>query len=75
MTNDMDIHPIRTEAEYDAALKSVSARVDLDPAPGTPQGDELKLLAALVERYEAEHFPIEETCGTRKRIGARMRQR
>ena len=54
----MDIHPIRTEADYEAALKAVSALVDMDPAPGTPEGDELEILAILVEKYEAEHFPI-----------------
>jgi HTH-type transcriptional regulator/antitoxin HigA len=75
MTNDIDIHSIRTEADYEAALKAISALVDLDPAPGTPQGDELELLVILVERYEAEHFPIKEACGSRKRISARMRQR
>lgn len=51
----MDIHPIRTEADYEAALKAVSALVDMDPAPGTPEGDELEILAILVEKYEAEH--------------------
>ncbi|WP_175777352.1 type II toxin-antitoxin system HigA family antitoxin [Burkholderia anthina] len=54
----MDIHPIRTEADYNAALKAVSALVDLDPAPGTPEGDELEIMAILIERYEAEHFPL-----------------
>lgn len=32
----MDIHPIRTEADYEAALKAVSALVDTDPA-GSPR--------------------------------------
>lgn len=54
----MDIHPIRTVADYEAALKAVSAIVDMDPAPGTPEGDELEILAILVEKYEAEHFPM-----------------
>nr|WP_175799620.1 transcriptional regulator [Burkholderia anthina] len=54
----MDIHPIRTEADYNAALKTVSALVDQDPAPGTPEGDELEIVAILIERYEAEHFPL-----------------
>ncbi|MBU6486299.1 MAG: transcriptional regulator [Burkholderiales bacterium] len=54
----MDIHPIRTVADYEAALKAVSALVDMDPAPGTPEGDELEILAILVEKYEAEHFPM-----------------
>lgn len=54
----MDIHPIRTGADYDAALKVVSALVDADPAPGTPEGDQLDILSILIERYEAEHFPL-----------------
>ncbi|GAB7537128.1 helix-turn-helix domain-containing protein [Burkholderia sp. 3C] len=54
----MDIQPIRTEADYEAALKVVSALVDADPAPGTPEGDQLEILAILVEKYEAEHFPM-----------------
>ncbi|WP_425154891.1 hypothetical protein [Candidatus Palauibacter sp.] len=27
-------------------------------APGTPEGDALEVLVALVERYEAEHWKI-----------------
>ncbi|MPV60837.1 transcriptional regulator [Burkholderia sp. HI2761] len=54
----MDIQPIRTEADYDAALKVVSRLVDADPAPGTPEGDQLEILAILVEKYESEHFPL-----------------
>lgn len=52
----MKTKPIRTERQYDAAL----ARVEelLDARPGTPEGDELDLLAALVEFYELEHLPI-----------------
>lgn len=26
---------------------------------GTPRGDELDVIATLVDRYEEEHFPIE----------------
>lgn len=54
----MDIRPIRSEADYEAALRAVSALVDLDPAPGTPQGDELEIQTLLVEHYEAEHFSM-----------------
>jgi HTH-type transcriptional regulator/antitoxin HigA len=32
----------------------------MDARPGTPQADELDLLAALVEIYEDEAFPIDE---------------
>jgi HTH-type transcriptional regulator/antitoxin HigA len=53
------IHPIRTEEDHRAALREVSTLVELDPEPGTPDGDRLEILATLVEAYEAQHFPIE----------------
>jgi HTH-type transcriptional regulator / antitoxin HigA len=54
----MDVRPLHNEEDYKAALATVSALVDVDPAPGTPEGDELEILSILVERYEAEHFPL-----------------
>jgi HTH-type transcriptional regulator/antitoxin HigA len=54
----MEIRPIHTDADYQAALKEVSALVDADPQPGTPEGDRLDNLATLVEAYEARHIPI-----------------
>ncbi len=50
------IKPIRTEADYGAAL----ARVDvlMDAEPGTPNGEELDILTDLVEHYEAKHVPM-----------------
>ncbi|WP_413191626.1 hypothetical protein [Pararobbsia alpina] len=56
--SDMDIRPLQTNADYEAALARVSALVDLDPAPASPDGNELDVLSLLVERYEAEHFPM-----------------
>ena len=49
---------IKTRQEYDAAL----ARIDtlMDARPGTPRGDELELLVALVELYEDQAYPIDE---------------
>ena len=55
----MDIRPLHTDDDYRAALADVSALVDRDPEPGTQEGDRLEVLAALVERYEAEHFRLE----------------
>ena len=55
----MNIRPIHTHADYKAALKDVSALIDRDPAPGTPQGDRLDVLTTLIQAYEARHFPID----------------
>ena len=52
----MDIKPIRTEQDYEAAL----ARVDelMDAELGTPEGEELDVLVDLVEAYESRHVPM-----------------
>jgi HTH-type transcriptional regulator/antitoxin HigA len=54
----MDIHPIRTEADYSAALKQISRLMETDPEIGTADGDRLDVLATLVEAYERKHYPI-----------------
>jgi HTH-type transcriptional regulator/antitoxin HigA len=55
----MEIHPIRTEEDYRAALRQVSLFFDTEPDPGTPDGDRFEVLLTLVEAYEAKHFPLE----------------
>ena len=52
----MDIKPIRTEQDHEAAL----ARVDdlMDAEIGTPEGEELDVLVDLVEAYESRHVPM-----------------
>ena len=48
----MDIKPIRTKADYKAALKAVES---LMGAKGrTPQGDRLDVLVTLIEGYERQ---------------------
>jgi HTH-type transcriptional regulator/antitoxin HigA len=54
----MDIRPIRTDANYKAALRQISTLMEADPEPGTPEGDRLDILATLVQAYEARHSPI-----------------
>ena len=51
------IKPIKTKRDYKAAL----ARIDklMDAVPGTPEGEELDVLADLVVAYEHKHFPID----------------
>jgi HTH-type transcriptional regulator/antitoxin HigA len=55
----MDIKPIRTEADYKAALKEISALMEHDPELGTTEGDRLDILSTLVEAYENRHFPMD----------------
>lgn len=53
----MKIKQIANETDYDEALKAVDRL--MGAAPGTPEGDELEVLATLVEAYEAERWPVE----------------
>ena len=55
----MDIRPIRTQADYEAALAEVSPLFDNEPEPGTPQGDRFEVLVTLLEAYERKHYPID----------------
>jgi HTH-type transcriptional regulator/antitoxin HigA len=52
----MDIHPIRTEADYAAALDRIEKL--WGAALGTRDGDALDVLTTLVEAYEAKRHPI-----------------
>ena len=55
----MNIHPIRTKADYKRALREVSAYFDNEPEPGSEDGDRFEILTTLVEAFEAKHFRIE----------------
>jgi HTH-type transcriptional regulator/antitoxin HigA len=52
----MDIRPIRTETDYEAALAEIERL--FDATPNTPEGDRLDVLTTLVEAYEAQHYSI-----------------
>ena len=54
-----DIRPLRTEADYDAALKAIEACFEHEPAPGSPAADRFDLLALVIADYEARHWPVE----------------
>ncbi len=54
----MEIRPIRTDADYKAALKIISGLVEHDSDIGTPDGDRLDVLTTLVQAYEAKNFPM-----------------
>lgn len=55
----MEIKPIKTESDYDAALQEVERLMETDVEPDTPVGDRLEVLVTLVEAYEAKHYPME----------------
>ena len=55
----MEIRPIRTEEDYKAALREVSAYFDNQPTPDTADGDRFEILLTLVEAYESKHYVIE----------------
>jgi HTH-type transcriptional regulator/antitoxin HigA len=52
----MNIKPIKTEADYQLALAKVNELMDAEM--NTPKGDELDILATLIESYEAKHYAI-----------------
>src|SRR5277367_1192262 len=53
----MKIKPLKTKKDYNLAM----ARIEniFDSKPGTSEGDELEILGMLIEKYEAEHYPID----------------
>lgn len=53
----MDIKPIKSEADYLAALSEIEDL--MQAAPDTPEGDRLDVLVTLVEAYERQHFPLD----------------
>lgn len=52
----MKLRPIRSKADYRAALKEAERLWDANP--GTPDGDKVEVLVTLIESYEATHFSI-----------------
>lgn len=55
------IRPIRTAADYDAAMAEVESLIvdDDEPAEGTPEADRLEILLVLIRSYEQAHCPID----------------
>jgi HTH-type transcriptional regulator/antitoxin HigA len=53
-----NIRPIKTETDYEWAIKEVARYFEDQPEPGTPDGDRFDVLATLIEAYEDAHYPI-----------------
>ena len=54
----MKLKPIRSEAEYDAALRAIERYFNKPPRKGTPEADRFDMLAMLIEAYERVRWPI-----------------
>ncbi|MDY6929961.1 MAG: plasmid stabilization protein, partial [Pseudomonadota bacterium] len=50
---------IKTAEEHEAALERLMVLMDADPQEGSPEADELEVLAMLIEQYEQHRFPID----------------
>lgn len=53
----MNIKLIKTEADYQVALKRLEEIFDAQA--GTPESDEVDILGLMVDEYEKKHYPIE----------------
>lgn len=52
----MNIHPVKTDQDYDSALSRIEALWGAEP--GTCEGDELEILLTLVTAYENENHQV-----------------
>ena len=53
----MEIRPIKTDADYRAALIETEAL--MSAKPNSPEGEKLDVMVTLIEAYEARHFPLD----------------
>jgi HTH-type transcriptional regulator/antitoxin HigA len=52
----MNLKPIQTETDYQVALADAYQLMDAEW--NTPEGEKLEILTALIENYEAKHYPM-----------------
>jgi HTH-type transcriptional regulator/antitoxin HigA len=53
----MEIKPIKTKADYRAALKEIESL--MSARAGSPDGERLDVMVTLVEAYEKKHYPFD----------------
>lgn len=53
------IRPLRSEADYDAALEEIERYFENEPKPGTLEADRFDLLALVIDDYEWKRWPID----------------
>ena len=52
------VTPIRTELDYQNALRRIDELLGMNPEPYSELDDELDVISTLVHAYEQEHHPI-----------------
>uniref|UniRef100_UPI0026A74015 helix-turn-helix domain-containing protein n=1 Tax=Salmonella sp. 14 TaxID=1179812 RepID=UPI0026A74015 len=55
----LQIKPIKTKQDYEAAIRAVEPMFDEVPLADTPEGDFFEVMCVLINDYENKHFPIE----------------
>jgi HTH-type transcriptional regulator / antitoxin HigA len=53
------IRPLRSDADYEAAVDMIERYFENEPKPGTAAADRFDLLALVIEDYEKKRWPIE----------------
>lgn len=51
---------IRSDEELEQALDRMLVLMRLNPSLGSPESDEMEVLGVLIERYEDEHYPMDD---------------
>jgi HTH-type transcriptional regulator/antitoxin HigA len=55
----MELRPIHSEADYDAALAEIEQYFDNEPQRGSAEGDRFEILLALIGAYEQARWRID----------------
>ncbi|HWA02351.1 MAG TPA: hypothetical protein VG819_02380 [Rhizomicrobium sp.] len=55
---------MRTERDYDRALKTIAQYFEQEPKRGTPEADRFDVLAAQIESYETKRWPADDASGS-----------
>lgn len=63
-------HVLRNSREYRAAVREIDELLDADPKRGSEAYDRLEFLSVLVEAYEDEQDPIDESGGSPQTVVA-----
>ena len=65
---------LKSEAEYDEALKEISAYFEHPPKIGSPAAERFDRLTEAIDLYERKHWPIESSIEPRDK-GRKARTR